>query len=410
VYARCLPTGLGTLARLAYRRSMRAPTSVLGRLVTGDRVLLGFAAVVIVLAAAGGTETAEGGADRGIDWFAVAILVAACAALTVSGRFPATMAAVVIGLTLGWYAVGYTSGIINVAALAAFYRLGTSDDPVRKVIVVAGTVVVTLLTMVGFGDESTRAALEASGYVVVAVLFGEVIRNRRLLVEEYAQRARQAEAEAARKVTQERLRIARDVHDVLAHTVAVMTVQAGVAADAIERDRDTATSAVDTIRRAGREAMEEIRATVAVLRLGSEHGSTAPPPRIDRIGDLVDAMREQDLEVEVDIALSGRPLPELVELTVFRVVQEALTNVVRHSEATTATIRIQERDTGLTVEVADDGADPPGSSAAGYGLRGMSERVESIGGILRHGHDGTGWIVRAELPVPAPHVTGGEPA
>jgi signal transduction histidine kinase len=267
---------------------------------------------------------------------------------------------------------------------------------------VAGIAVAALLvSMVLVRDESVGSAWPAAGYVVMAVLFGEFIRNRQLLVDHLAERAERAEADAERRVVEERLRIARDIHDVLAHTVSVMTVQAEVAADAIDRDRDTVDTAVRAIKQAGREAMAEVRATVAVLRSGGDPAATAPSPRIADVGELVDAAREQGLDVEVDVVLSGRALPEMVELTTFRVVQEGITNVVRHACAASARVMIHEEPSSVVVEVHDDGRAAGGPVAAGFGLRGMAERVESIGGTLWHGQDVTGgWVVRASLPLP----------
>lgn len=373
-----------------------------GRFVTADRVALGFAGVVIVLAAASTDNPAAGMSQRDLDGWAALLLVAAGAFLLGTRRFPGTVALAVLGVSFVWYGVGYTSGLVNVATLVAFYCLGTSEGGWRS-FAVSGIAVTTLLVgMVVLGDESVREGLTAAGYVVMAVLFGEFVRNRQLLVGHLADRAARAEADAERRVVEERLRIARDVHDVLAHTVSAMTVQAEVAADALDRDRDTVRDAVQAIRQAGIEAMGDLRATVAVLRSGGDPASTTPVPRITDVDQLADAARDQGLDVELDVVLSGRVLPEMVELTTFRVVQEAITNVVRHARATSARVTIHDEDAVLVVEVRDNGhAQAPGRVTAGFGLRGMAERVESIGGELWHGrHRDGGWVVRASLPLP----------
>src|ERR671918_375172 len=350
------------------------------RSLTVDRVALGLAAVVIVLAAASTDNPAAGATGRDLDGWAAVLLVAAGLILVGSRRFPGTVALAVLGLSLLWYGVGYTSGLVNVATLIAFYRLGTSEGE-RRTFAVAGVAVAALLGRL--------------------VLFGEFIRNRQVLVDHWAERAERAEADAERRVVEERLRIARDIHDVLAHTVSAMTVQAEVAADALDRDRDAVHAAVHTIRQAGAEAMGDVRATVTVLRSGGDPTGTTPAPRIADIVELVDTAREQGLDVELDIALSGRTLPEMVELTAFRVVQEGITNVVRHARARSARVTIHDADSVLVVEVRDDGRARLGAVTAGYGLRGMAERVESIGGELWHGRPtDTGWVVRASLPLP----------
>jgi signal transduction histidine kinase len=359
-----------------------------GRFLTTDRVGLGFAAVVIVLAAASTDDPASQATERGLDGWAVVLLATAGVLLLGSGRFPGGVALAVLGVSFVWYGVGYTSGLVNVATLIAFYSLGVSEGQARKYAVAGIAVAALLVGMIVFGDESVGSALTAAGYVVMAVLFGEFIRNRQLLVDYLSKRAERAEAHAERRIVEERLQIARDIHDVLAHTVSSMTVQAEVAADALDRDPGAARAALGSIRHAGREAMGDVRAK--------------PAPRIDGVGELANAAREQGVDVEVDIALSGRPLPEMVELTTFRVVQEGITNVVRHARVTSARVTVREEGSSLLVEVRDDGHADGGPAAAGFGLRGMAERVESIGGKLWHGRAAEGgWVVRASLPLPA---------
>jgi signal transduction histidine kinase len=371
------------------------------RSLTADRVALGLAAVVIVLAAASTDDPAAGATERTLDGWAALLLVIAGLIVVGSRRFPGSAALAVLGVSFVWYGVGYTSGLINVGMLIAFYCLGISEGE-RRTFTVAGVAVAALLVgMVVFGDESVPSGLTAAGYIVMAVLFGEFIRSRQLLVDHLAARAERAETDAERRVVEERLQIARDVHDMLAHTVSAMTVQAEVAADALDRDGDAVRAAVQAIRQAGAEALGEVRATVAVLRSGVDPTGTAPAPRIADIYGLVDTAREQGLDVEFDIALSTRPLPEMMELTAFRVVQEGLTNVVRHAGARSARVTVREAGSVLVVEVRDDGRARAGAVTAGYGLRGMAERVESIGGELWHGRaTGGGWVVRASLPLP----------
>src|SRR5690606_31373743 len=180
--------------------------------------------------------------------------------------WPATAAASAMALTFLWYGLGYESGLVNVITLAAFYRLGASDGHTRKLVVGSVPRVASVAVSRRRGDGPWWEGLTASGYVVMAVLFGELIRSRHLLVERYAAEAEQAQRDAERRIAEERLQIARDVHDLLAHTVAAMTVQAGVAADALDRDRSAARDALADIRTAGRQAMGEMRATVSVLR------------------------------------------------------------------------------------------------------------------------------------------------
>lgn len=366
-----------------------------------DRLVLALAALVLVLAAASSDEPSGIGNPRGLDALAIGLLCVGAGLVVVAGRFPAVAAASAMALTFGWYGVGYQSGLVNVVTLAAFYRLGRNDTQRTKLIVVGASVVASLVMIVGVGGESWWEGFTASGYVVMAVLFGELIRSRHLVVERYAAEAEQAQRDAERRIAEERLQIARDVHDLLAHTVSSMTVQAGVAVDALDRDRGAVREALASIRRSGRDAMAEMRATVSVLRSGAEPPATTPVPRLDRLEELVDAARVQGVEVSLEVNGLPEAVPELVELTVYRIVQESLTNVVRHASATDASITVGADGSGLCVEVHDGGRGAP-AGTAGFGLRGMSERVASVGGELWHGvDDDGGWTVRARLPLPA---------
>lgn len=378
---------------------MELPGRVRWRWPTPDRLVLAFGALVLVLAAASNDDSSAVADPRSLDALAVVLLAVGALVVAAGGRFPASAAAVGMALTFLWYGVGYVSGLVNVVTVAVFYRLGASDHAWRKLSVTGVSVVTSLVVIAGVGDESWWEALTAAGYVVMAVLFGELIRSRRLLVERHAAEAAQLQRDAQRRIAEERLQIARDVHDLLAHTISSMTVQAGVAADAIDRDGDTAKEALASIRHAGRTAMQEMRATVSLLRSTNDRGATAPAPRLARIGELVDLTREHGVAVDLVLEPPDRPLPELVELTAYRIVQESLTNVVRHADASRADVTVRADGSVLTVEVHDDGR-ASGATTPGFGLRGMAERVESIGGQLWHGvGDDGGWTVRASIPV-----------
>lgn len=374
----------------------RSPVSAVGI----DRVVLTLAGAVIVVGAFAGQEAPAGPTDRGLDGWALAILVAGALVIFLGGKMPAVAAILALGLTFTWYGVGFSSGLVNLVTMAAFYRLGVGDRPRAKVAVTVVAVAATFLVMAVIAGEGWAAAANAAGYVVVAVLFGELLRNRRLLVEQYAQRAQRAEADAERRVAEERMAIARDLHDVLAHTVSVMNVQAGVAADCLDRDPGAARRALGALRAAGREALSEVRATVTVLRAGSEEVSAVPAPGLEHIPQLAETLRAQGLEVHLDIDQGNDDVSPVVGLTAYRVVQEAVTNIVRHSDAATVWFRVVREHDQLTVEVRDDGTHrPTGPAEPGMGLRGMAERVAALDGVLRHGHDDPGWAVVALIPI-----------
>lgn len=386
--------------------------SWMSRLPLADRVGFGLAALVVALTALSEETRPVAGDARDLDAAALAMLAAALGLLLLRNRFPGTVVVGVLALSFAWYLSGYTSGLINVPTLVAFYSLGATGDRRRQLGIGGVALVITPIVMFAVADAASGEALDAVGYPLAALLLGELVRGRRLLLAELEQKALMAESErdaaTERRVAEERVHIARDVHDVLAHAVAVMTVQAGVAADTYDRDPAAAKDALATIRSAGKDAMAEMRATVAVLR-GSDPLETAPAPRLDRLAELVDGARAEGLDVDLTMDLDGDPaaatVESLVQLTAYRVVQESLTNVLRHARASQASVRIDRRPHTLTVRVADNGRSRPlpGWRPHGFGLRGMRERVESLGGTLHFGRQATGgWEVVASLPVRGP--------
>jgi signal transduction histidine kinase len=233
--------------------------------------------------------------------------------------------------------------------------------------------------------------LQIGAALVFLVLLGDTVRSRR---ERLGQAAQEREREAER-----RLRIARDLHDVLAHTIVVITVQAGVAADGLGPE-DPSRPALEAIRSASKEALAELRATVGLLRTG-ENGAGPPPPApgLAQLGTLVEAARGTGLRVESAVEGTPRPLPVSVELTAYRIIQESLTNVVKHAEASTATVTVRYGGDGITVEVRDDGHGPNGDGEEGFGLVGMAERAAAVGGRLTAAPaGGRGFHVSAWLP------------
>lgn len=368
-----------------------------------DRVAIGFGGILLLLRALTTDDQSTHGPPRDLDAVAFVILALACAALLFQRR-PGVVALIVLGLTTWWYGMGYTSGLINVALLVAFFRLGATGDRRLQLAVGGFAVAFLLFSILLFSGEPWTSVIGAVGWTVAAMLAGEVVHARRLLLDEYARRAEQAEgerdAEAERRVAEERLRIARDLHDVLAHSVSLMTVQAGAAADAMDRRPEAARAALVNLRATGRDAMAEVGAMVAVLRQGSEPADTAPAPRLDGVPTLVAAARSTGIDVDLATDLSDGPLAGVVELTAFRVVQESLTNVVRHARADHAWVRLRREPDELVVEVRDDGTADM-ATTDGAGLVGMRERVESLGGRLSYGPsaDGRGWSVLASLPV-----------
>ena len=235
---------------------------------------------------------------------------------------------------------------------------------------------------------------------------------------EQAERERAAEAECARQeVREERVRIARELHDVVAHTLTVITVQAGVGRRLMAKRPEEAGSALESIEMIGRTAQDELRVVLGLLR-DEEAGSAAltPAPRLADLKELADTVRASGTPVELRTSGTDRGLSQALELTLYRVVQEALTNVVRHAPHARATVDLTVSATGVRLEVADDGgpAEPtaddmagdtatgqegPGLPGPGHGIAGMRERIGAFGGWLVAERLGCGFRVLAEVPI-----------
>jgi signal transduction histidine kinase len=260
------------------------------------------------------------------------------------------------------------------------------------------------------GDDAAYVVgldLGAQAALLLAVIaLGDATRSRRSVRAEMARRAAAAaedrRREAARQVEAERLHIAREMHDTLGHAIAVVTLQAAVAQEALDdRLPERARAALDAIRSAGDGAMAELSATLGSLRAVS--GVRAPAPGVDRLPSLADRVSDGGLPVDLHVEGGVDALPAVVGTTAYRVVQESLTNALRHAGATRARVTVRATGAGLAVEIVDDGrgANPAPAGGDGQGLRGMAERVALLGGHVEFGDaDGGGFRVYAHLPLP----------
>ena len=242
----------------------------------------------------------------------------------------------------------------------------------------------------------------------IAWLAGFAIRERATQAEAAEQRALQAEREreenARRAVFEERVRIARELHDVVAHHVSMMGVQAGAARVVIDRDRDRAKEALSAIEQSSRQAVAELHRLLGFLRQEGDTDDLAPQPGLDQLDRLAQSMRDSDLDVAVSVEGEARSLPSTVDVSAYRIVQEALTNTLKHSAASHADVHVRFRPDELELEIVDDGR-PNGAHATGpggLGLIGMRERAALHGGELSAGPAaGGGFAVRARLRTPA---------
>jgi signal transduction histidine kinase len=239
----------------------------------------------------------------------------------------------------------------------------------------------------------------------LAIALGDAVRSRRGWAAESRERLRQVredhEREARRAIVEERLRIARDLHDVTAHTLAVVAVQLNVATDALETAPEEVRAALRTASKVSDQAIGELTAAVRVLRVGDAAAERAPLPGLADLDRLVASTRATGLEVEFTQLGDPRRIPAATALTLYRVVQESLTNVVRHARAATAEVTIDYGPGAVTVRVSDDGLGAAGAGGAGHGLIGLRERVAGMGGRLTAGPaERQGFTVEAWIPAP----------
>jgi signal transduction histidine kinase len=234
---------------------------------------------------------------------------------------------------------------------------------------------------------------------VVPPIVGYSVRTRRAYIDEVEEHGRLLVREAA---TDERSRIARELHDVVAHSVSVMVLQATAASRLARRDPAKASGTFDVIQQTGRQALLDLRRIVGVLRVdGEPEAERLPQPGLAQLETLVDQVRRAGMHVDVDIHGERRPLPPGIELSAYRIVQESLTNVLKHADADHARVAVTYGDNDLDLDVRDDGKGTAATTTAGNGLIGMRERVGLFGGDFNAGRWEGGFRVHARLPLEA---------
>jgi signal transduction histidine kinase len=238
-----------------------------------------------------------------------------------------------------------------------------------------------------------------AAWLLVVLGAAEIVRIRR---ERAAEKARIHEEEQLRRASEERLRIARELHDAIGHHLSLINVQSGVALHLAEQLPDQARNSFAAIKQASKEALSELRSVLSVLRQEDEPAPRSPTPTIARLDDLVSQAAAAGLIVRTQIDGPARPLPFSVDAAAYRIVQEALTNVTRHAGPAIAVVRVSYTERDLAVQVDDDGSGPPPDphAAGGRGIVGMRERAAALGGELQAGpRPGGGFRVRARLPL-----------
>ncbi len=303
-------------------------------------------------------------------------------------------------------------GLLSVLLLFSLYSLAAHGRRRHSVGGLAVAIVVFIgLALLDVPDLGTADLLQSCALLLAAWALGDAIRSRRgqqserLRVAE--QQAATAHEHAARAVVEERLRIARELHDVVAHSMSLIAVQAGVGGHVIHSDVDAAERALEVIAETSRKALTQTRSMLGLLRDEGSDPAAAPMPSIDDLGTLVEDVHHAGVDVSLTVDGPRRALDPGVELTAYRVVQESLTNVLKHSSATSALVDVAYTDGSVDIRVQDSGrgsrrrqdaGPPPG----GHGLVGLRERTRLLGGTLEFGPaEGTGFRVHAHLPAPA---------
>jgi signal transduction histidine kinase len=344
-------------------------------------------------------------------WYVYVLVAIAGLALIARRRYPVEVLAVSLAATLAAGKLG--GGLIWLALIVAFLNAAIA----RKRAAAVASVVIGYLGstwppwQIGTaGHASIGAAVGIAAWLTVLVAITELIRIR-------GQRAaalkRSQEEEFRRRASEDRMRIARDLHDVLAHNISVINVQANTALHLMDRQPDLAREALTAIHGVSKQALSELRAVLGVLRDDGPDGAPrSPSPGLAGLDDLLASARSAELEVRLTVDGAPRPLPADADIAAYRIVQESLTNVRKHSGAGSAAVRVRYEQAGVRVEVEDAGpgaaegtrAAGNGNRGPGNGIRGMAERVTELGGTFAAGPAAGGFRVTAWLPALQPDM------
>jgi signal transduction histidine kinase len=363
-------------------------------------------ALPLVLAAVqiGGTYFASRSqTDREpLDALAVGLLAAGPAALIARHRYPVAVLWAVAGVTLAYMLLGYAYGPVFLSVIVGLF-VAVGDGHRLAAWLVAAALYsghFGLRFLFDIDSQPTLGQLVfVAAWLLVVLAASEVARARH---ESAIEAERTREQEARRRASEERLRIARELHDVLAHHISLMNVQAGVALHLIDRQPGQAITALTAIERASREALSELRSVLRILQQQEEGAPRSPVPGLARLNGLVEQTQAAGLDVRTQIEGVPRPLPSSVDAAAFRILQEALTNVLRHASARSTTVRVRYGEHEVEIQVDDDGSgtSQPSSREGGSGISGMRERVTVLGGQFEAGPlPDHGFRVSARLPL-----------
>lgn len=361
---------------------------------------LGFAVWLLVVQLGGTWLVSRGQADRReLDSGGVALLVAVSMLPAQVFRRPGAVLLAVGGATAAYEGLGYPGGPVLIGL-----AICTVVASVRGRRVLAWLVLPAVLwgcVLLARGVDGTWPPAEGTARLAVALavfgLLGELARER---AARFAEMRGGFEERSRRHASDERLRLAQELHDVLAHDVSLVHVQASTALHLFDTDPERARDALAAIKEVSHETLQELRATVSALRSENDEAPLRPAAGLSDLDDL--AARSSAAGLRVDVVRTGavRPLPARVELAAYRVAQEALTNARRHSGASTAAVRLGYSPDHLDVEVSDAGSGRPPTAADGHGITGMRERMAALGGSLTvEAGETVGYVVRARIPL-----------
>ncbi|MFF4787993.1 sensor histidine kinase [Streptomyces griseorubiginosus] len=380
---------------------------------------------VVLFGIALASETAGGESQgTGSPLAIIPVVLLLCLVIALRRRMPEKMLLLAIGLGVAQLVLDVETTAADFAFLVIVYTVAATASRWTSRLALTMGLCAAPLAQLRWPEEHSSTLGNVAIVIFQTVPFalawvlGDSIRTRRAyfaqLEERNARLEKEREAQAKVAVAAERARIARELHDVVAHNVSVMVVQADGAAYVLDAAPDQAKKALETISSTGRQALAEMRRLLGVLRTGEhqEGGEYVPQPDVEQIEDLVEQCRGSGLPVDFKIEGTPRPLPSGVELTAYRIVQEALTNTRKHGGPHAgASVRLVYFDDGLGLLVEDDGKGAPhelyeegGADGAGHGLIGMRERVGMVGGTLDAGpRPGGGFRISALLPLKPAH-------
>lgn len=369
-----------------------------------------FAGVLMTFAIVAGiaAEVPDGERRIGVlGWF---LIIFAAAPIAIRRRLPLTSMWIILGSTLTFWVLDFPDDPMGPGLLIAVYSVAAHVDRPASVrhagtaisaIIIVGTVGVLI-------PEEDLPWFAIPAFIVMygtAFVLGDNLRTRRAYLAELESAAErtlaQQRAESQSAVAEERTRIARELHDVVAHSMSVMVVQAGAARRVIDTNPAMAAEALGAIETTGRESLDEMRRILGVLRSDDDELELAPAPGLDDFNRLIDQCEKAGMTVDLVLEGEAQQLPASLELSAYRIVQESLTNALKHAGPARASVCLTYGEQELMVRVTDDGRGASvNSTGAGQGLIGMRERAEAFGGSLTAGpRTGGGYVVAAILPI-----------